>query len=73
MWTFRGEIKRFAVITELDEAVLNRLINRIPIGKPEKIDEKQSLEQRFEKIPARFLSKIRHNAKIPNHHFVLKL
>ena len=36
--TFVEEIKRYAAITELDETVLNRLINRILIGKPEKID-----------------------------------
>ncbi len=35
---FMEEIKWYATITELDEAVLNRLINRILIGKPEKID-----------------------------------
>ena len=36
--TFMEEIKRYAAITELDETVLNRLINRILIGKSEKID-----------------------------------
>ena len=34
-----GEIKRHTAITELDETALNRMINRILIGKPEKVDE----------------------------------
>lgn len=36
--TFMEEIKRYAAITELDETVLNRLINRILIGEPKKVD-----------------------------------
>lgn len=35
---FMGEIKRYAAITELDETVLNRPINRILVDEPEKID-----------------------------------
>ena len=44
---FMGEIRRYAAITELDEAVLNRLINRILIGKPEKIDGIRTQEVRI--------------------------
>ena len=36
--TFMEEIKRYAAITELDEVVLNRLINRILIGELKKGD-----------------------------------
>ncbi len=35
---FMEEIRRYAAITELDETVLNRLINRILIGEPKKVD-----------------------------------
>ena len=42
--TFVEEIKRYAAITELDETVLNRLINRILIGKLEKIDRVRTQE-----------------------------
>lgn len=35
---FMGEIMRYAAITELDKTVLNRLINRILIGKPKKAE-----------------------------------
>ena len=35
---FMGEIKRYAAITELDGTVLNRLVNRILIGEPKKVD-----------------------------------
>ena len=45
--TFVEEIKRYAAITELDETVLNRLINRILIGKPEKIDGIRTQEVRI--------------------------
>lgn len=45
--TFVEEIKRYAAITELDETVLNRLINRILIGKPEKIDGVRTQEVRI--------------------------
>lgn len=44
---FMGEIKRYAAITELDETVLNRLINRILIGKPEKVDGVRTQEVRI--------------------------
>lgn len=47
VWTFIEEIKRYAAITELDETVLNRLINRILIGKPEKIDGVRTQEVRI--------------------------
>ena len=45
--TFMGEIRRYTAITELDETVLNRLINRILIGKPEKIDGVRTQEVRI--------------------------
>ena len=45
--TFMEEIKRYAAITELDEVVLNRLINRILIGKPEKMDGVKTQEVRI--------------------------
>ena len=44
---FMGEIKRYAAITELDETVLNRLINCILIGKPEKVDGVRMQEVRI--------------------------
>lgn len=45
--TFMEKIKRYAAITELDETVLNRLINRILIGKPEKVDGVKTQEVRI--------------------------
>ncbi len=45
--TFMEEIKRYAAITELDEAVLNRLINRILIGELKKIDGVKTQEVRI--------------------------
>ena len=44
---FMGEIKRYAAITELDETVLNRLINRILIGEPKKVDGVRTQEVRI--------------------------
>ena len=44
---FMGEIRHYAAITELDETVLNRLINRILIGKPEKVDGVKTQEVRI--------------------------
>ena len=44
---FMGEIRRYAAITELDETVLNRLINRILIGKPAKVDGVRTQEVRI--------------------------
>ena len=44
---FMGEIKRYAAITELDETVLNRLINRILIGEPKKVDGVKTQEIRI--------------------------
>ncbi len=44
---FMGEIKRYAAITEPDEAVLNRLISRIRIGEPEKVDGVRTWEVRI--------------------------
>ena len=44
---FVGEIKRYAAVTELDETVLNRLINRILIGEPKKIDGVKTQEVRI--------------------------
>ena len=36
--TFIREIRRYAAIQELDEAVLNRLISRIVVGEVQKVD-----------------------------------
>ncbi len=44
---FMGEIRRYAAITELDETVLNRLINRILIGEPEKVGRVKTQEVRI--------------------------
>ena len=44
---FMGEIRRYAAITELDETVLTRLINRILIGEPKKIDGVRTQEVRI--------------------------
>ena len=44
---FIGEIRRYAAITELDETVLNRLINRILIGEPKKVDGIKTQEVRI--------------------------
>ena len=44
---FVGEIRRYAAITELDETVLNRLINRILIGEPKKVDGIKTQEVRI--------------------------
>ena len=45
--TFMEEIKRYAAIMELDETVLNRLINRILIGEPKKVDGVKTQEVRI--------------------------
>lgn len=42
--TFIREIRRYAAIEELDEAVLNRLISRILIGEIKKIDGQRTQE-----------------------------
>ena len=39
--------KRYAAITELDETVLNRLVNRILIGEPKKVDGVKTQEVRI--------------------------
>ncbi|MBD5463780.1 MAG: DUF4368 domain-containing protein [Lachnospiraceae bacterium] len=44
---FFREIGRYAVITELDETVLNRLIKRILIGEPKKVDGVKTQEVRI--------------------------
>lgn len=44
---FMGEIRCYATITELDETVLNRLINRILIGEPKKVDGVKTQEVRI--------------------------
>lgn len=44
---FMGEIRRYAAITELDETVLNRLINRVLIGEPKKVDGVKTQEVRI--------------------------
>lgn len=41
---FIKEIRRYAAIEELDEAVLNRLISRILIGEIKKIDGQRTQE-----------------------------
>ena len=45
--TFIKEIRRYAAIEELDEAVLNRLINRILIGEVKKVDGQKVQEVRI--------------------------
>ncbi len=44
---FMGEIRRYAAVTELDETVLNRLINRILIGELKKVDGVKTQEVRI--------------------------
>ena len=43
---FVGEIRRYAAVTELDETVLNRLINRILRGELKKVDGVKTQEVR---------------------------
>ncbi len=38
MRTFIREIRKYAAIQDLDEAVLNRLISKIPVGEVQEID-----------------------------------
>ena len=45
--TFIKEIRRYAAIRELDEAVLNRLISRILIGEVKKVDGQKVQEVRI--------------------------
>lgn len=45
--TFIKEIRRYAAIEELDEAVLNRLISRILVGEVRKVDGKKTQEVRI--------------------------
>ena len=45
--TFIKEIRRYAAIEELDEAVLTRLISRILVGEVRKVDEKKTQEVRI--------------------------
>ena len=45
--TFIREIRQYAAIQELDEAVLNRLISRILVGEVEKIDGQKTQEVRI--------------------------
>ena len=45
--TFIKEIRRYAAIEELDEAVLNRLIGKILVGEVEKIDGQKVQEVRI--------------------------
>ena len=44
---FMGEIRRYAAVTELDETVLNRMINRILIGELKKVDGVKTQEVRI--------------------------
>ena len=45
--TFIREIRRYAAIQKLDEAVLNRLISRIVVGEVQKIDGQKVQEVRI--------------------------
>ena len=45
--TFIREIRRYAAIQELDEAVLNRLISRIVVGEVQKVDGQKVQEVRI--------------------------
>lgn len=45
--TFIKEIRRYATIQELDEAVLNRLVSRILVGEVKKIDGQKVQEVRI--------------------------
>ena len=45
--TFIREIRRYAAIEELDEAVLNRLISKILVGEVKKIDGQKVQEVRI--------------------------
>ena len=44
---FIREIRRYAAIQELDEAVLNRLISRIVVGEVQKVDGQKVQEVRI--------------------------
>ena len=45
--TFNQEIRQYATIQELDEAILNRLISRILVGEVKKIDGQKVQEVRI--------------------------
>ena len=45
--TFIRDIRQYATIQELDEAVLNRLISRILVGEVEKVDGQKVQEVRI--------------------------
>ena len=45
--TFIKEIRRYAAIEELDEAILNRLISKILIGEVKKVDGQKVQEVRI--------------------------
>ena len=45
--TFIREIRRYAAIQKLDEAVLNRLISRIVVGEVQKVDGQKVQEVRI--------------------------
>lgn len=45
--TFIREIRRYAAIEELDEAILNRLISKILIGEVKKVDGQKIQEVRI--------------------------
>lgn len=45
--SFIREIRRYATIQELDEAVLNRLISRILVGEVKKVDGQKVQEVRI--------------------------
>lgn len=44
---FIREIRRYATIQELDEAVLNQIISRILVGEVKKVDEEKTQEVRI--------------------------
>ena len=45
--TFIREIRQYAIIQELDETVLNRLISKILVGEVKKVDGKKTQEVRI--------------------------
>ena len=47
VYAFIREIRRYAAIQELDEAVLNRLISRIVVGEVQKVDGQKVQEVRI--------------------------
>lgn len=65
--TFIKEIRRYAAIEELDEAVLNQLISKILVGEVKKIDGQKVQEVR---IVYNFVGKSR---RLQHNHFASSL